>query len=639
VEIIKTQELSKNFGETCAVDKVNLAVNEGEVLGLIGPNGAGKTTLIHLLTGLLDPTAGHAKVAGFDTVHDADAISERMGYVSQEFTLYGSLTVEENLDFFAELHRVTSGLREARKTELLRWSRLDAFRRRRAGQLSGGMQKKLHLCSALIHRPEILFLDEPTTGVDPVSRRELWEILYDLVAQGLTLFVATPYMDEAERCHRVTLMHQGKILRSDSPALLRQSLNEIVLELRADPLLLAKDLLSRASIPFRCYVMGDRLHILTRQDEQIFAEITRILGEGGVRVENLRRITPTMEDVFLLLTAGDKLEKAPRSVTIGRGVRHVEAQQQPGDALQLEGLTKAFGNFVAVDGISLAVKRGEIFGLLGPNGSGKTTTIRMLCGVLLPTSGSGHVLDIDVITAPQKLKQHIGYMSQRFSLYPELTVEENLEFFAGGYSVKDPERRRWAREIARLSGLQQKPVRELSSGVKQRLALACALLHQPEILFLDEPTAGVDPSSRRDFWDIITELASRGTTIFVTTHYLDEAENCHRLGLVYRGKLIAVGSPRELKENMKFGAMVEIECGDILKALHLLRPVVSHIGMFGNRLHGVVDDPNKDVPMLRLLLGREGITVERIEEIPLSLEDLFSIFVEMEEQGRTEARA
>ncbi|HXV80408.1 MAG TPA: ABC transporter ATP-binding protein, partial [Candidatus Binatia bacterium] len=317
MEIIKTQGLSKNFGETCAIDKVDMGVNKGEVLGLIGPNGAGKTTLIHLLTGLLDPTSGHAKVLGFDTVREADAITERMGYVSQEFTLYGSLTVEENLDFFADLHRVTSGFREARKTELLRWSRLHAFRRRRAGQLSGGMQKKLHLCSALIHQPEILFLDEPTTAVDPVSRRELWEILYDLVAQGLTLFVATPYMDEAERCNRVILMHQGRILRSDSPAALRESLNEIVLELRAEPLLLAKDLLSRAAIPVRFYLMGDRLHIVARQDEGVRADLTRILAEGGVRIENLRRITPTMEDVFLKLTAIDKPERTPRSAPVG----------------------------------------------------------------------------------------------------------------------------------------------------------------------------------------------------------------------------------------------------------------------------------------------------------------------------------
>ncbi|HSE89315.1 MAG TPA: ATP-binding cassette domain-containing protein [Candidatus Binatia bacterium] len=637
MEIIKTRGLSKNFGEVCAVSKVNLAVNKGEVVGLIGPNGAGKTTLIHLLTGLLDPTAGDAKVLGFDTVREADAIAERMGYVSQEFTLYGTLTVEENLDFFADLHRVPWDLRETRKTDLLNWSRLEGFRRRRAAQLSGGMQKKLHLCCALIHRPEILFLDEPTTGVDPVSRRELWEILYDLVAQGLTLIVATPYMDEAERCHRVILMHQGKILRSGSPADLRESLDETVLELRADPLLLAKDVLSRASIPFRCYVMGDRLHILARRDNQILTEVTRILGNGGVRVESLRRITPSIEDVFLKLT-DDKRKGTPGLAPAGRGDARIE-QQKPGDALQLEGLTKAFGDFVAVDGISLAVKRGEIFGFLGPNGSGKTTTIRMLCGLLLPTSGRGRVLGIDVTRGARKIKQRVGYMSQRFSLYQELTAGENIDFFAGGYGVAEPERKRMAVEMARLDGLDRRPVRQLSSGVKQRLALVCALLHQPEILFLDEPTAGVDPSSRREFWDLIKELASHGTTIFVTTHYLDEAENCHRLGLVYRGKLIAVGSPRELKEGMKSGAMLEIECGDILKALHLLRPVVSHIGIFGNRLHGVVDDSNKDIPKLRLLLGRAGITVERIEEIPFSLEDLFSIFVEMEEQGRTEARA
>jgi ABC-2 type transport system ATP-binding protein len=384
--------------------------------------------------------------------------------------------------------------------------------------------------------------------------------------------------------------------------------------------------------------MGDRLHIVTARDEKNLAQVERILEEGGVRVVKLRRITPTLEDVFFSLTADDKSKWNPRSLPVSReaarGVEH-----QPGDALRLEWLTKTFGDFVAVDGISLTVKRGEIFGFLGPNGSGKTTTIRMLCGLLLPTSGQGHVLGIDVATAPQKLKDRIGYMSQRFSLYPELTVEENLTFFFGGYSVKEPSRKRWAVEMARLSGFERRLVRELSSGVKQRLALVCALLHQPEILFLDEPTAGVDPSSRREFWDIIAELASRGTTIFVTTHYLDEAESCHRLGLVYRGKLIAVGSPQELKEGMKFGTMVEIECGDILRALHLLRPVVSHLGIFGNRLHGVVDDPINDIPRLRLLLAREEITLERIEEIPFSLEDLFSMFVEMEEQGRREARA
>jgi len=230
-------------------------------------------------------------------------------------------------------------------------------------------------------------------------------------------------------------------------------------------------------------------------------------------------------------------------------------------------------------------------------------------------------------------------MSQRFSLYEELTAGENIDFFAGGYSVVDPDRKIWALDMARLDGLDRRRVRQLSGGVKQRLALVCALLHQPEILFLDEPTAGVDPFSRREFWDIIGELASRGTTIFVTTHYLDEAENCHRLGLVYRGRLIAVGSPRELKEGMKFGRMVEIECGDILKALRLLRPVVPHIGIFGNRLHGVVEEPDEGIPRLRRLLGREGITLERIEEIPFSLEDLFSIYVEMEEQRRREGRA
>ncbi len=644
MEVIRAEGLTKRFKETAAVVEVDLAVKRGEVFGLIGPNGAGKTTLIQLLTGLLDPTAGRATVLGFDTVRETEAIRERIGYISQEFTLYGSLTVEENLEFFADLHRVPSGLREGRKEELLKWSRLHPFRRRKAAKLSGGMQKKLHLCSALIHRPEILFLDEPTTGVDPISRRELWGILYDLVAEGLTLVVATPYMDEADRCHRVALMHQGRILRLASPDALRETFKETVLELRADPLPLAKDLLARASLPLRSYLMGDRLHILAAEGEKALSPIRRILEAGGVRVEGLRRISPTMEDVFLSVLAEVEGKEHARPVQIGQGRHQGEREEKEGEALRLEGLMKAFDGFVAVDGISLSVKRGEIFGFLGPNGSGKTTTIRMLCGLLLPTAGRAEVLGHDIIREPEQVKPRIGYMSQRFSLYHELTVEENLDFFAGGYGVprrRRPERKAWAVEMAGLKGLERRLVRELSGGVRQRLALACALLHEPEILFLDEPTAGVDPISRREFWDLIGELSSQGITIFVTTHYLDEAEDCHRLALMYRGRLVAKGSPRGLKEGMRAGEMLEVECTEPLKAMRVLRsfPQGSHGALFGSRLHLLVEDPEEAIPAIIQVLGREGIAVHRVEVIPFSLEDLFVIFIEMEEQGRREAHA
>ena len=638
VTVINAAGLSKTFGDQCAVAQVNLSVNRGEVLGVIGPNGAGKTTLIHLLTGVMDPTAGHADVLGFDTVSESAAISEKIGYVSQDFTLYGTLTVDENLDFFADLHRVPLELRQTRKKELLSWSRLEAFSRRRAVHLSGGMQKKLHLCCALIHQPELLFLDEPTTGVDPVSRRELWEILHDLVAQGLTLVVATPYMDEAERCHRVILMHQGKILRSDSPDALRQNLGEVIFELRADPILEAKAVLARGFSALRCYLMGDRLHILGIQGGENHAKIARTLELESVSVDELRQVAPTMEDVFFSLISAGELEK-PDTTTGARDVVYRKEKRLSSDSVRLEKLTKAFGDFIAVDVISLTVKRGEIFGFLGPNGSGKSTTIRMLCGLIAPTAGLGEVLGFNVVTAQRQIKHRIGYMSQRFSLYQDLTAEENIDFFGGAYGVKVSERKQWAINLARLNGFEKRPVRQLSSGSKQRLALTCALLHEPEVVFLDEPTAGVDPSSRREFWDIIGKLASEGTTIFVTTHYMDEAENCHRLGLIYRGRLIAAGNPGELKEAVQYGQMVEIECSDILKALRVLRPVVSHIGIFGNRLHGVVAKVEEAIPSLRLLLQKESIAVERVEEIPLSLDDLFAILIAREEQRAGQPRA
>ena len=644
MEVIRAEGLTRRFKGTAALTEVDLAVGRGEVFGLIGPNGAGKTTLIQLLTGLLDPTAGRATVLRFDTVRETEAIRERIGFVTQDFTLYGSLTVEENLDFFADLHRVLPDAREGRKEELLRWSRLHPFRRRKAANLSGGMQKKLHVCCALIHRPQLLFLDEPTTGVDPVSRRELWEILYDLVAEGMTLLVATPYMDEADRCHRVALLHQGRILRCASPEALREGLGQTLWELRADPLALARDLLRRASFPVRAYLMGDRLHVLAPEGEQGLPRLPEMLEREGVRVESLRRVSPTMEDVFLSVLAEGGGDGAAPPAAIRPGRQRGNPPGREGEVLRLEGLTKTFDGFVAVDGISLSVRRGEIFGFLGPNGSGKTTTIRMLCGLLLPTAGRGEVLGYDIVAQAERVKPRIGYMSQRFSLYHELTVEENLHFFAGGYGVprrRRPQRNAWAVAMAGLEGLEGRQVRALSSGVRQRLALACALLHEPEVLFLDEPTAGVDPTSRRKFWDLIGELASQGITIFVTTHYLDEAENCQRLGLMYRGRLVATGSPRALKEGMRAGEMLELECREPLQALRVLRslPQCSHVALFGSRLHFLVEDPGGAIPAItRALVGQE-IAVDRLAPIPYSLEDLFVIFIEMEEQGRREAGA
>lgn len=641
-EVIRARGLSKLFKETAAVKQVDLAVAKGEVFGLIGPNGAGKTTLIQLLTGLLSPSTGSAAVLGSDTVKDAEKIKKQIGYVSQEFTLYGTLTVEENLDFFAELFQVSAASKARRKEQLLGWSRLAPFRNRKAQNLSGGMQKKLHLCSALVHDPQILFLDEPTTGVDPISRQELWEILYDLVAEGLTLFVTTPYMDEAERCHKVALMYGGQILHSAAPETLRRSLARSVLELRARPLYLAGELLSKAALPVQLHVVGDRLHILASSDA-VTDDVRRVVSDAPIRIESLRSIPPTMEDVFVSILADLRGSQATRAVE-SKARQKKRQETYAGKAIQLRGLTKRFDDFVAVDGITLSVSHGEVFGFLGPNGSGKTTTIRMLCGVLLPTSGSGEVLGWDMTSEAHKVKPRIGYMSQRFSLYEDLTVKENLDFFSGGYGITGRRRlesKSWALEIAGLKGLEGRLVRQLSSGVKQRLALSCAFLHEPEILFLDEPTAGVDPISRREFWDIIGALSAQGTTIFVTTHYLDEAENCHRVGFMYRGRLVTEGSPETLKQSIKTGRMLEVDCDQPLEALRRLRvlPSISHVSLFGNHLRILFRETAEAVPTITEVLGGAGITIARVEPIPLSLEDVFAIFVAQEEQAGAAAHA
>jgi ABC-2 type transport system ATP-binding protein len=583
---IRTRGLGKRFGRTTALEGIDLDVRAGEMFGLIGPNGAGKTTLLRILATLLTPTAGAASVLGRDVVRQSVELRPRIGFVSQEFTLYASLTAEENLDFFADLYRVPGELRSERKRELLAWSRLAPFAGRAAGKLSGGMQKKLHLCSTLIHGPELLLLDEPTAGVDPVSRRELWEILQNLVARGLTLVVATAYMDEAEQCQRVALMHRGSILACDGPDALR------------------------------------------------IAEGTTI--QAGRTDADAPRALPSMEDVFVSLVS--RVEPAPRQRIRGAGPPSV-ARSAEGPAARLVEVTKRFGDFVAVENVSLTVERGEVFGFLGPNGSGKTTTIRILCGLLRPSEGRGEVLGEDVARQSRRVRSRIGYMSQRFSLYNDLTVGENLAFFGQGYGVPRDElaeRIDQTLSMAGLAGEERRSAGTLSGGVKQRLALGCAILHGPEILFLDEPTAGVDPAARREFWALIAELAERGTTVFVTTHYLDEAEYCHRVGFLYGGRLIAVGRPEELKQGMRAGVLLEVESPEPVVALGLLRaePSLGWASLIGRRVHVLAVDESHGASTIRAALSTAGIVASRIERIPYSLEDLFAIFIDMEERGR-----
>lgn len=479
--MIHLSALTKRFGDLTAVDNLSLAIPKGELFGLVGSDGAGKTTTLRMLTGVLDASSGEAYVLGCPC-RNLEPVRGRVGYMSQRFGLYPDLTVYENIRFHADIFGVPRAEWKERSKRLLAMSGLAPFVTRRAGALSGGMKQKLGLCCALIHTPEVLFLDEPTNGVDPVSRRDFWRILDTLLSEGVTIVVATAYLDEAERCHRVGLLHHGRLLACDTPQQLKRL---------ADP-----------AIP-----------------------------------------QPTLEDVFVSVL-GEGADTAVRR-------RPAPDLRTAEPAVTLHKLSRRFGDFVAVNRISLTVPRGEIFGFLGPNGAGKSTTIKMVCGILEPSSGTGTVAGFDLVRQAEAVKENIGYMSQKFSLYEDLTVTENIAFYGGIYrlSAKElHERADWVIEMAGLSERRHAKAGELSAGWRQRLALGCALLHKPPIIFLDEPTAGVDPLNRRRFWQLIHDLAAQGVTVFVTTHYMDEAEYCDRLALIYRGELVAVGSPLELKQ-------------------------------------------------------------------------------------------
>jgi ABC-2 type transport system ATP-binding protein len=643
--MISVQGLTKTYGfgarKVEAVRGIDFTVRRGEIFGLVGPDGAGKTTTMQMLCGILTPTRGQAMVAGVDVVQNSSGLGGHIGYMSEGFSLYGSLSVRENLDFFADLYRVPHDEREQRIEELLRFTHLDYAPERRAEHLSGGMKKKLALACALIYSPQVLFLDEPTTGVDPVSRRDFWLLLNDFLEQGITVFVSTPYMDEAERFHRVALMHKGEIIACDTPAALRSGLSGEMLDLFAQP---QREALSRLRVHPRAshvQVFGERLHLLVTRANDDLPALQDDLSKQNIQISDVRHTTPSLEDVFVSML--EKKIKDNGQKTMAHDPSTIVQGLSSATAVNVSELTKKFGDFTAVDGISFRVKEGEIFGFLGPNGSGKTTTIRMLCGLLPPTSGAGTVVGRDILIQQSSIKPEIGYMSQKFSLYNDLTVEENLDFYGGVYGLRNSQlgtRKRWALEMAGLTGRERALTRDLSGGWKQRLALGCAILHEPSVLFLDEPTSGVDPISRRTFWDLIYSLSSRGVTIFVTTHYMDEAEHCNTLGLIYNGRLIAHGSPASLRSNMRAGQMLEVTCPQPLRALRRIKEMdgVLGAGLFGDRVHVLVEDIDRLTRDIESALAAEAHPARQISPIPFSLEDLFVTFIEMEESRRNTAQ-
>ncbi|MBN2646017.1 MAG: ABC transporter ATP-binding protein [Desulfuromonadaceae bacterium] len=545
---IRARGLHKAFAGVDAVAGLNLHIAPGTLYGLIGPDGAGKSTTLRLLAGLLRPDRGEAAIAGFDSLKQAERVKQHMAYMSQRFALYPDLSVDENVHFYADLYGMPREQRLKRTDQLLDFSALRPFRRRRAGQLSGGMKQKLQLICALIHTPEVLLLDEPTNGVDPVSRRDFWRILQQLVAEGITILVSTAYLDEAECCSCIGLLHQGRLVREGTPReVVERSGLQLVSVRGVDPSRLAK-MLRQHLDPGQIHLFGDRVRVSCADPAELMLRMGNWLPAGTEMVED----RPRLEDVFLALQQAPRDERLLAQVATG-------VTRRQGDAVVTRQLSRAFGRFTAVDRLDLRVPYGEIFGFLGPNGAGKSTTIRMLCGLLPPTSGCGSVAGYDLQRDGERIKQHIGYMSQRFSLYEDLRVAENIDFYGGIYGLSGKAlsaRRDWALELSGLGARRDELTASLAGGWRQRLALACAILHAPSVVFLDEPTSGADPASRRLFWDIIRELADHGVTLFVSTHYMEEAEYCDRVALIFRGAMVASGSCRELKQRYGQGRLV-----------------------------------------------------------------------------------
>jgi ABC-2 type transport system ATP-binding protein len=621
---IRVRGLRKRYGPLEAIRGIDLDVAPGEIFGLIGPDGAGKTSTFQILGGVMEATAGEARLLG-RSPREARA---SVGYLTQAFSLYQDLSVAENLRYVGELRRIPPREIEARGWRYLTMFGMERFVDRLAGRLSGGMKQKLALACALVPEPQVLLLDEPTTGVDPVSRREFWDALAQLSSHGMTILLATPYLDEAERCHRVALVHEGRILRTGTPAELRRGLGLERLELRAADLRRAEAALAGRPGIADVQRFGDRLDVMVPDPGAGERQVRAALAGAGVTVQDVRAAPPTLENAFVAILRG--LREPPAA-------REFPGRREAGGpvsavAIGALGLRKAFGAFEAVRGVDLAVRYGEVYGLLGANGAGKTTTIKMLCGLLEPTAGEVQLAGERGRLRAEAVRQQVGYMSQKFSLYDDLTVEENLDFFAGVYGVprdRRAERKRWVLHFAGLEGRSRQLTGSLPGGWKQRVAFGAAVMHEPRVLFLDEPTSGVDPIARRSFWAMINQLADQGTAVLVTTHYLEEAEQCNRLGFMVAGELAAEGTPSGLKA-AQGGRVVEVRSDRPQRALEILKAWTApwRVSLFGDRVHVIVEgDAAREARDLAARLERDGVRVAGTRVQEYSLEDVFLLIV------------
>ena len=630
--VIDISGFCKSYKKKQAVNAVDLRVRRGEIYGLIGPDGAGKSSLMKAIAGVLSFEQGSLDVLGIriDSEASAEKIKGRLGFMPQGLglNLYGDLSVEENIDFFAQLRQVSPEQLAERKEKLLAMTRLDAFRARPMKNLSGGMKQKLGLICTLIHQPELVILDEPTTGVDPVSRRDFWSILAELLREhGITALVSTAYMDEAARFHRLSLMYNGQILAAGEPEAICQQAQGCLVELSAEPQLEAVTQL-KTRYP-QVETIGSKIRVFVDNTplEQAAQTVSALLV--GVDIKTIKAFAAELEDAFIALLREDPLtEQATNDKAIPRF--DTPLPKDKSIAIEAKQLTRDFDTFRSVDHVDFCVKQGEIFGLLGANGAGKTTAIKMLTGILPPSSGEGQVAGADMRNAGQMIKERIGYMSQAFSLYLDLTVMENIRLYASIYGIKRTilkQRIAWVIEIAGLEAVTGQLAGSLPMGIRQRLALGCALVHQPGVLFLDEPTSGVDPVGRRHFWDILVHLARvEQVAILVTTHYMSEAEHCDHLALMYAGRVIADDSPGDMIQALQqeAGQLLDIVTDQPLAALALLEQSdFKGVALLGKHIHLLAQDVETVEKQLRELLSRQSIKLLSLEVHAPTLEDVF----------------